>query len=382
MGAAEYRGATLALEPGALDARDIGAAQTAFGIDLLHTMCAQDPGTNLLISPTSAAEAVGMLQPAGDSATEARLAEVLHLPTWSPELIAALNAHTAALARLAGPQDPDVEADRVRMSNRLWNQHGTQPEQAYLDDVATAFDAGMVGLDFAGDPVGSTDHINRVIGEDTAGLIPSLFDDPLSRDTLMVLTNAIHLRATWATEFTTAMPAPFASPGGEVSVDMMTEGSGTLRTARGWTSIEIPYTDGTLTAVALLPPEEDDPCSVTAADVDALAAGTGSTADVSMPRLELAQSHDLLAPLVELGLPGAGFPGLGGGDGIIDQIPQKTVLIADEQGTEAAAATGVVVVLSAGPPPVVLDRPFVLLIRDTETGSPLFRGVINDPTQP
>src|SRR6187549_332193 len=48
---------------GPLTAQDVAAAQTAFGFDLLHAVCAQNPQENLVISPTSAAEAIGMLHP-------------------------------------------------------------------------------------------------------------------------------------------------------------------------------------------------------------------------------------------------------------------------------------------------------------------------------
>jgi serpin B len=61
---------------------------------------------------------------------------------------------------------------------------------------------------------------------------------------------------------------------------------------------------------------------------------------------------------------------------------QKTVLEVDEQGTEAAAATGLAMTTSApAPKPVVaFDRPFLFLLTDTETRSPLFVTVVNDPT--
>jgi serpin B len=63
---------------------------------------------------------------------------------------------------------------------------------------------------------------------------------------------------------------------------------------------------------------------------------------------------------------------------------QKTFLEVDEEGTEAAAATGVAVGVSAGAPVtpdvVIFDRPFLFLLTDTETRSPLFLTVVNDPS--
>ena len=55
----------------------------------------------------------------------------------------------------------------------------------------------------------------------------------------------------------------------------------------------------------------------------------------------------------------------------------------DEEGTEAAAATAVVVGLTSAPAePVELavDRPFLFLIQERETGATLFMGRVTDPT--
>ena len=51
----------------------------------------------------------------------------------------------------------------------------------------------------------------------------------------------------------------------------------------------------------------------------------------------------------------------------------------DEEGTEAAAATAGVIDLVSLPMPVVLDRPFLFLIRDVETGAILFLGRVMNP---
>lgn len=381
---AEHRGVVLDVSLGTVSVADVAAAQTAFGLDLLHAVCAERPGENLLLSPTSAAEALGLLQPAAGGETADAVAALLHLPTWSDDLAAALHDHTAALAGLAA-RDADADADSLRLSNRVWADPSIDPTRAYLDAVATGYDAGLDALDFSGDPAGATARINEAVEHDTAGLIPVLFDEPLSRDTRVVLTNAVHLDATWATAFEDTRPAPFAAPDGEVSADMMTGGAGTATSADGWTRVELPYRDGTLAAVAVLPPAGVDPCSVDGARLDDLAAPAGArTVDVSLPALQLDQKHDLLDTLVGLGLPRDGdFSGFGSADLVVTGAVQKTTLDVDEEGTEAAAATGVLLGESAArvaDERVVLDRPFLLLLTDTATRSPLFVAAIQDPT--
>lgn len=270
------------------------------------------------------------------------------------------------------------------MSNRLWTATDLQPEQRYLDDLATAFDADVRALDFAGDPGGATDRINATVDEDTRGIIDELFGKPLDPDTKAVLTNALHLKARWASPFTGTRSGPFATPSGEVDVDMMSGAGGVGRTAEGWQSVELPYRDGSLSAVAILPPENRDPCAVDAATLADLQEARPVEVGVQLPRLRIEQTHQLLGVLAAMGLPIDGdYLGLGRNELSISQVVQKTFLELDEDGTEAAAATGVAVeAVSAAVPQasVVFDRPFLFLITDTATRSPLFVTVVNDPS--
>ena len=100
-----------------------------------------------------------------------------------------------------------------------------------------------------------------------------------------------------------------------------------------------------------------------------------------MPKLKLSQTSQLTDDLAKLGLPlGGDYSGFGT-PGDISQVVQKTVLQVDERGTKAAAATGIAVATSASLP-VTVDRPYLLLIRDTATGTPLFLARISDPPRP
>ena len=100
--------------------------------------------------------------------------------------------------------------------------------------------------------------------------------------------------------------------------------------------------------------------------------------------MQIEQTHELLDLLAGMGLPLDGdYARLGRDDLAISQVVQKTFLEVDEDGTEAAAATGVTVGVSAAAPQemrtVTFDRPFLFLLTDTQTRSPLFITVVNDP---
>jgi serpin B len=77
----------------------------------------------------------------------------------------------------------------------------------------------------------------------------------------------------------------------------------------------------------------------------------------------------------------------GRNDLFIGAVIHKAYIRVDEEGTEAAAATGVHMTLSAEmapetPIPVFrVDHPFLFLIRDNRTGSILFLGRMTNPVQ-
>jgi serpin B len=74
----------------------------------------------------------------------------------------------------------------------------------------------------------------------------------------------------------------------------------------------------------------------------------------------------------------------GGRDLFISDVIHKAFVDVDEEGTEAAAATAVIMLESAAPPMedaviMKLDRPFLFLIRDENTGTILFAGRVLNP---
>jgi serpin B len=85
-----------------------------------------------------------------------------------------------------------------------------------------------------------------------------------------------------------------------------------------------------------------------------------------------------------MGLPLSGnYTGLGASDTQISTVVQKVVMKVDEKGTKAAAATGIAIGSSAriASQLVTFDRPFMLVLEDTATHTPLFVARVADPTQ-
>lgn len=325
------------------------------------------PGQNTVLSPASAAQAVG--------ATRVALSTLLHEPAYGSAVIAAEHERTAELGDVGG----------LATSNRLFTQTGLTPQQATLDDLRTAYDTGLQTLDFAGHAAGSTDTINKLVSDDTHGLIPTLFGQPLDASTLAVLTDAIYLKAQWVTPFQAPVPASFTTAAGErITVPtLQSQEADPSASAAGWQSVQLAYEHGQLTAYALLPPAHTGPCVVpgTAALAQLLSPDSRAFALITMPQFHLTQTNQLLEVLTREGLqPGGDYAGLSPAAYVSDVV-QKVDISVDKNGTTAAAATGIAIAASAQGRValVAFDRPFLFLVTDTATHTPLFLTRVADP---
>jgi serpin B len=368
------------LSPSSMSPAQVTAAENAFSLALFGRVCPSKPGSNLLLSPESAAQALGMLCAGARGPTAASLGRLLRLPAWNPGLVAALRRHTATLAGL----------HELAVSNHLFEQAGNRPAQRVLNDLRTAFHTGLGIVDFGDEPA-TTNQINAIVARETHDLIHALFPAPLPMSTRTVLTNALYLKARWRNPFPATRLAPFRTGDGRVvRVPLMSSATpvASYRRSGGWQSATLPYTGGRLAAVALFPPAHAPGCAApTLAQWAALTAGSSTqSAEVQLPRLHLSQTWDnLQAPLAAMGLPSNGdYTGLGAGDTQISEVVQRDAMDVTPTGTTAAAATGVAVgTAAAAAPPLTLSftRPFLLLLEDTATHTPLFLAQVTNPAQ-
>ena len=368
------------LSPSSMSPVQVTAAEDAFSLALFDRVCPSKPGPNLLLSPESAAQALGMLYAGAKGPTAASLGRLLRLPGWNPGLVAALHRHTATLAGL----------HQLAVSDHLFEQSGNRPAQQVLNDLRTAFHTGLGIVDFGDEPA-TTNQINAVVARETRGLIPALFQAPLPLSTRTVLTNALYLKARWRNPFPATSPAAFRTGDGRVvRVPLMHSAApvASYRRAGGWQSATLPYACGWLAAVALLPPAHATGCAApTLPQWTALTAGSSTqSAEVQLPRLDLNQTWDnLQAPLAAMGLPLNGdYTGLGAGDTQVSEVVQHVTMDVTPAGTTAAAATGVAIgTAERAAPPLTLtfNRPFLLLLEDTATHTPLFLAQVTNPAQ-
>jgi serpin B len=380
-----------AVEPAA-DPRPFGAADTAFGLDVLGAWCAQYPQRNLVFSPSTLATALGMAYLGARGTTAQVMARVLHLPAAGGQALAAgLQARWAALGRLDGP------GVTLAASNQVWADPSLPPLRGYLNAVATGYDSGVAQTPFSTDPQRAADEINNSISAATRGHIPRLVTPGMLTDIGWVLTSALYMNAAWATPFEPleTEPEPFTLAGGQtITAHFMTGRAFSYAAADGWAAVSLPYRGGKLAMTALLPPAKAGTCALpTAAAVrtmTAALAGGKDSAVVGMPKVSLSTggpTGDMKAVLARLGMglafsKDADFTALSKFACCIGFVQQAATLRVGEKGTVAAAAAAAGVLAASAvmaPHTVFFDRPYLMLVTDTTTGEPLFLAKVANP---
>ena len=362
----------------------------AFAFDLYARL--KDADGNLFFSPFSVSTALAMTFGGARGQTEAQMAEVLHFDLPQERLHAAFGAFSELWS--AGD---DERPYQLSVANALWLQQGMTLLDAFLELTKAHYGAGLRKVDFVNATEQARQTINAWVEQQTQGKIKDLLKpgivDPA---TSLVLTNAIYFKGTWQLQFDqkNTADAPFTiAPGGQVQVPMMHQkGDFAIGRGDGVRLLELPYAGGDLSMVVLLPAEPDGlPRLEQALTADNLSCwlATLHKREVALyiPRFKMTCEFDLASTLQSMGMTDAftqqaDFSGMTGDRSLfISAVVHKAFVGVDEQGTEAAAATGVVMKRTALPPTFRADHPFLFVIRHRPTDSILFIGRVANPKE-
>ena len=375
------------------DVRAFSDGHNAFGFNLYQQMRAS--GDNLFFSPYSIAQVLTMLSAGARNQTAQQIAQTLHSAFPQQRLHPTANALDLALTS----RGADQQGFQLEIANTLWGQQGLKFQPEFLDVLASNYGVGLRLLDFIATPEPARATINTTIAQQTHDKIKDLLPQgSIDSDTRLVLANAIYFNARWVQAFfqpDTNQGQFNLGGGGQVTVPMMgREIMIPYAAGQGYQAITLQYQDG-ISMVVLLP------------DAGRLAAFEGqlntaklqmildgmSVTDVvlKMPKFEYSStSMSLKQSLSKLGMVDAfdkqaDFSGINGTRGLyISDCLHKAVVRVDEDGTEAAAASAAIIATVSPPPPtqvtLTIDRPFIFVIRDDETGALLFMGRIVNPT--
>ena len=377
--------------PVAGDTGNVTAGNNRFTFDLYRRF-ATDPahaGENLFFSPYSISSALAITYEGARGTTADEMESVLHLPKNDTLRREGFTAIDASLNR----RDTNYT---LRTANALWVEETYSLLPEYIETTAHWYRANVTNLDFKSDPEGSRETINRWVEGETEekirDLLPANSIDPLTR---LVITNAIYFKGTWAKQFDPARTTEEefrVAPNRAVMVPMM-HGNAIYPYAETDTLqvLEMPYAHGNETGLAMfvLLPKDDNLTAVEETlDAERFAdlrkSLVSQSVRVAFPKFTLEMGYLLPGVLAAMGMPTAftGDADLSGIDGtrglFITGVFHKAFVDVNEEGTEAAAATGVVAGKGATPA-FRADHPFIFLIVEKDSGTVLFMGRVVNP---
>jgi serine protease inhibitor len=288
----------------------------------------------------------------------------------------------------------------LAVANSLWARQGEPFLPSFMERNQQFYRAEVATLDFASPDAAR--RINEWASRSTHGRITRMVEPPLDGDLIMYLMNAVYFKGRWQDEFRPQATRlrTFHAPGGDVQRPMMSRtGSYGWMQGEGFQAVRLPYRGGRFSMYVLLP-DSGQSLAQLRGRLSAEAWRGWMTRfaprDVmlTMPRYRLNLESRLNQPLTAMGMAEAFDPNaarfgamlgveyLARQNAYVGEAKQKVFIEVNEEGTEAAAVTGVEMRATSMPPPPLaftVDRPFVIAIRDDQTGVLLFVGQVTDP---
>jgi len=370
-------------------------ANNNFGFDLLGQIAAVQPDKNIFISSFSASCALQMVADGAVGQTKAEMEQVLKIAGWSPK---ELNKSYRALSRLlTAPRDATLE-----IANSVWYRNGLPLKPDFVADNKNYFQTGLTAVDFL-DPK-TADIINSWADQHTHGKIQQVVSFPFPDDTALVLADAIYFKGKWETAFekSATQPRNFHLPDGSSKKTpmMQRDGKFNYQETADFQAVRLPY-KGNLRMEVFLPKTNSSPQKLVeefrVKDAWQKTVETGfdeRDGFLELPKFKMNYGLSLNEPLEALGMKLAFVHGISNFLGIADdpelaikEVNQKSFVAVDEEGTEAAAVTTVIMTDAALPlaPPkqfeMIVDRPFLFVIADSQTQTILFIGIVNNPSE-
>ncbi|MGV8128544.1 MAG: serpin family protein [Methanolinea sp.] len=370
----------------------------------LYGRIADDPKTgdsNIFFSPFSISSALAITYEGARGTTAEEIRSVFHFPENQSVM-------RSGFAEVIAGMDNKTNAYTLRTANALWAEE-TYPFLAeYISAADRYYGAKTNNLDFVYAPEDSRVTINRWVEDQTEDRIKNLLQpDSINPATRLVITNAIYFKGTWVKQFNEekTTDADFRTGTGSiVRVPMMQRTDEDARYGYAETDtlqiLSMPYESGDgkdLSMLVLLPKDGGLASVEHSLNTSMLSSLQDSLRTrrvmVYFPKFVMETKYSLPAVLSAMGMPtaftwSADFSGMDGMRNLyIDDVVHQALVEVNEEGTEAAAATGVTMQLTSlrvDEPPVPVfraDHPFIFLIRDDETGNILFIGRVTNPVQ-
>ncbi|XP_071120150.1 leukocyte elastase inhibitor-like [Mytilus edulis] len=359
---------------------------------------ALDKEGNVFMSPYSVSAALMLLLLGTDGDTKTELESALNLQGQTGS--SAHEGYNSLHNKLCSKSGNGV---LVAIANRLFSKLGVDLKTNFTDAAKKYYGSEVQLMDFENKAEEARIQINSWIEKQTNDKIKDLLSpNLLTKDTLMVLTNAIYFKGDWELKFdekSTSRQSFHVDDENVIEVDMMFGKKKVMSNEfdeMDCKCLQLPYKGDTLSMLIILPNKkmglEVLESNLTVSTLQkAIDSTYKQDTNISIPKFKIEATFDLTKVLPKLGITkifdtSADFSGIyqdGGKDVYVSDAIHKAFVEVNEEGTEAAAATALVMTRMMMPlPPFEFraDHPFLFFIRENESGTILFMGRYSKPT--
>ena len=359
-----------------VDKGEIIEANNRFAINL-YSQYKSEEG-NIFFSPFSISTAMAMVYEGAEGKTAKEIKSVFGFPKYD-------NSRRNQYSDLLSEINKKDKEYALKTANALWAEQDFHFLDEYLTTVEKYYGGKTTNLDFKNEWEASRLIINNWVEDKTndkiKDLLPEGVIDSLTR---LVLTNAIYFKAKWLTQFDADKTSDEyfrVNPDKSIKVPMMQPTS--QKSTFNYTQnkdlqiLEMPYAGEDLSMLILLPLDDDIDALENSFTIEKLTEWKKSLrkrrVNIYIPKFKFETKYFLSETLSDLGMPtaftnSADFSGMTGTKDLkIDKVIHQAFIEVNEEGTEAAAATGVVMGIktSLRPPTPIFkaDHPFIFIIQ-------------------
>jgi serpin B len=363
-----------------------------FSLGFFKTISKSNYTENVSFSPASLNMAMAVVYSGSAGQTQKQISDVFGYDPQLDEFHPQYHEYFTEIVNIRN--DTLVEFD---LANRVYLEKSYPVLDQYITDVEKWHAGAFEKLDFIHQPRQAEETINEWVEELTrkriTGLIPP---GSLNELTRLVLVNAIYIKSSWKYPFDKDRSADkdfMSSSGQKVKKKFMIQQKSNIPYYEqdDFTAIELPYTTQELSLIIIRPNDslvQNISDYVPDEDIYKKMLHNMRFENVKMeiPRFKIESEFSLSNNLKKAGMQQAfdnraDFSGINGlKDLSISDVFQKVFFEMDEEGSEAAAATGIVMVTTSMPvdPPqpkeFIADRPFVFILKENRFNTPLFIG--------
>ena len=370
-------------------------ANNQLAFDLYSQFNEESKDSNIFFSPYSISVALTMTYEGAKGQTAKEMRLVLHIPEDA-------SMRRSSFAKIYNEINKKDKKYKLSTANALWAQGNYKFLEEYTNNVEKYYGGKLTNLDFIRESEKSRQIINKWVEDQTNNKIKDLIPKGvLNALTRLVLTNAIYFKGTWVKQFDekdTKEDDFRMSFKNTVKVPLMRLTGDDAKFNYAETDetqiLEMFYHGEDLSMLIILPKGDDLANIEKSITLEKLAEWKNmlhiQRVDIFIPRFKFKTKYFMAKALSDMGMPAAFSPAadFSGMDGTKDLLIQNVIHQAfvevNEEGTEAAAATGVVMGLTSVGPRIPIfraDHPFMFIIQESETGNILFLGRVSDPSK-